>query len=616
MADKMAKAKEKEKEKAEKLINDVEKLIKKVEKQIEDKLTDKPLSKNNPFVVGKEIIPGLPKTLEKFGDKKEEKNWIFYGPPGTGKTFALNKLRSVSYTLNNYEYTSEDFDHENEIKLDFLEKNKFWKLWFKLDESTEITDKIRILYRYLSLPFLRFGIELFIKGHRKTELSADHPQFLDLTKMDIKNANDIIKKYHSEIQNLTPSNYATKNPPLGYSILDNNNISFPIGFNPNYYKSDNITDEIKDVIVEAVEDICNKILKDFTLTLAVVKKIVFHPSYTYEDFVGGIKPDLVQTKSNDQLPPSPPHPPHPPSESSSPNSLTYKYTPGVMLDLIRKAWDKKGVQHYLIIDEFNRGNIAAIFGEFLYLIENDKRSKDKNSGVDYVFLPGGVYPWDDKEKVEPFSEECKIRMPENIFIVGALNTADRSIATMDFAMRRRFNFVKFEPNEELIKGFNWIKPDDKIDADNYLKILFLSLNKSINYKLDADHEIGHYYFMPTPESVKNNTESFLEDLFERKIIPLLEAYCDHDEQTVYRILALTKRIMKETFTLNDGKINFTDEFTTQKIKSFDRLLQNNKLHKKYIYTDYIISTEPSSTVNEPSGKKSEVSLSIPSTLPS
>ena len=74
--------------------------------------------------------------------------------------------------------------------------------------------------------------------------------------------------------------------------------------------------------------------------------------------------------------------------------------------------------------------------------------------------------------------------------------------------------------------------------------------------------------------------------------------------------------MKETFTLNDGKINFTDEFTTQKIKSFDRLLQNNKLHKKYIYTDYIISTEPSSTVNEPSGKKSEVSLSIPSTLPS
>jgi len=185
-------------------------------------------------------------------------------------------------------------------------------------------------------------------------------------------------------------------------------------------------DFVSDILKTDILAVCNSIIDDL---LSHVTKIVFHPSYTYEDFVGGIKPDLVQTKSNDQLPP--------PSESSSPNSLTYKYTRGVMLDLIRKAWGKKGVLHYLIIDEFNRGNIAAIFGEFLYLIENDKRSEEEFSGDNYVFLPGGVYPWNDKEKVEPFSEECKIRMPKNIFIVGALNTADRSIATMDFAMRRR-----------------------------------------------------------------------------------------------------------------------------------------------------------------------------------
>jgi len=319
--------------------------------------------------------------------------------------------------------------------------------------------------------------------------------------------------------------------------------------------------------------ICDKIFASDIHILSVVKKIVFHPSYTYEDFVGGIKPDLVQTKSNDQPPPSPPHPPHSPSESSSPNSLTYKYTRGVMLDLIRKAWDKKGVRHYLIIDEFNRGNIAAIFGEFLYLIENDKRSEQKDSGDNYVFLPGGVYPWDDDEgkEVTPFSDKCKIRMPRNIFIVGALNTADRSIATMDFAMRRRFNFVKFEPNEKLIKGFDWTDKSIKIKADSYLKILFVSLNKSINYKLDADHEIGHYYFMPTPESVKKDTETFLKDLFKQKILPLLEAYCDHDEQAVNRILALTKKIMKkDCLKIVEEKIVFGILLFSQELRTMDR----------------------------------------------
>jgi len=244
-----------------------------------------------------------------------------------------------------------------------------------------------------------------------------------------------------------------------------------------------------------------------------------------------------------------------PSGHSSPNSLTYKYTRGVMLDLIRKAWEKQTVRYYLIIDEFNRGNIAAIFGEFLYLIENDKRSKDKNSGADYVFLPGGVYPWDDKEKVEPFSEECKIRMPENIFIVGALNTADRSIATMDFAMRRRFNFVKFEPNEELITGFKWEKIVD--DLTENVKKLFLSLNRSIKYKLDADHEIGHHYLMPLDDA-KTNTKNFLEDLFERKIIPLLEAYCDHDEQAVKKVLGITILLFNSNKNDDDIKNISTD----------------------------------------------------------
>ena len=113
-----------------------------------------------------------------------------------------------------------------------------------------------------------------------------------------------------------------------------------------------------------------------------------------------------------------------------------------------------------------------------------------------------------------------------------------------------------------------------------LAILFVSLNKSISYKLDADHEIGHYYFMPSPESVKNKTETFLEDLFKQKIISLLEAYCDHDKQAVNRILALTLEIYENPKTIDkvsllkdvnvDEKIKFIKKLSTQELRTLDR----------------------------------------------
>ena len=106
------------------------------------------------------------------------------------------------------------------------------------------------------------------------------------------------------------------------------------------------------------------------------------------------------------------------------------------------------------------------------------------------------------------------------------------------------------------------------------------MNRSVKYKLDADHEIGHYYFMPSPESVKNKTETFLEDLFKQKIISLLEAYCDHDKQAVNRILALTLEIYENPKTINkvsllkdvnvDEKIKFIKKLSTQELRTLDR----------------------------------------------
>jgi len=531
----------------------IKKLIKEIEDLIKEKLKDKTFSNKNPFIDASKpietsiLIDSLPLALKNF-EKKEEKNWIFYGPPGTGKTFALNKILG-----GNTEYVVNPLGVSKTSKIyEFVENLKTSKI-----------NKIKIfhdcLYFFLAKTFNEFGIKIVFHTHSNKANGGSGNEHILFNDKDLDYPSDPQKQFDFGFPFSTVKEYKNQGNDLNkvtrcylprFDELDCEKVLERL-----------LTNDFS--IWPNIEDAMISISKQIISTyLSVVTKIVFHPSYTYEDFIGGIKPDLVQIP----LKGTPPEP----SGPSSPNSLTYKYTPGVMLDLIRKAWGNACIRCYLIIDEFNRGNIAAIFGEFLYLIENDKRSEKKDSGNDYVFLPGGVYPWDDEKEVPPFSEECKIRMPRNIFIVGALNTADRSIATMDFAMRRRFNFVKFKPNEELIKDFNWNENNNiTVNADNYLKFLFVSLNISINYKLDADHEIGHYYLMPAAVEEKNDTIVFLEDLFKQKIVPLLEAYCDHDDQAVNRILALTTKIMKTGCSIEkNGKIKF--EILHHNLKTMDR----------------------------------------------
>ena len=559
----------------------VEKLISDIEEIIKDKLGNKNFSNEYPFVkVNGKINYDLPETLKKFGEK-EERNWIFYGPPGTGKTFALNKISSskLEYVIN-----PDDCNAESPIVM--FVKNNIKENDKAIDNYMKILPYC--LYLFLANPFNKSGVNIVFKSysHPPNGEGGSGPDRTFFLNKDLLNLAFRKDKFELDIFSTLNDDYTYyPNFEKNFDICD-----FLILINEDFVAK--IRDDLIAVCNSIIDDLLSSIIDDL---LSHVTKIVFHPSYTYEDFVGGIKPDLVQTKSNDQLPPTPP--PHPPSGPSSPNSLTYKYTLGVMLDLIGKAWGNEGVRYYLIIDEFNRGNIAAIFGEFLYLIENDKRSEQKDSGDNYVFLPGGVYPWDDDngKEVPPFSEKCKIRMPTNIFIVGALNTADRSIATMDFAMRRRFNFVKFEPNEELITGFTWkCEGESELkDVNINVKKLFLSLNRSIKYKLDADHEIGHHYFMPLDDA-KTNTKNFLEDLFERKIIPLLEAYCDHDEKTVKIILELTNILMRaEPYLISLDNLK---KLSAKQIKSdyWNGFKDSGKKNILELYGDLINLVNPNS----------------------
>jgi len=195
---------------------------------------------------------------------------------------------------------------------------------------------------------------------------------------------------------------------------------------------------------------------------------------------------------------------------------------------LEKTSNKK--PYVLIIDEINRGNISRIFGELITLLEPNKRLGDNCTETHTVRLP--------------YSKKI-FSIPDNLYIIGTMNTADKSLMALDTALRRRFVFEEMQPDSNVLAGI-------KVDKIN-IRTMFEIINKRIQVLLDRDHTIGHSYFLPLkaePTLVK------LEYIFSKQIIPLLQEYFFDDWERIQWVLG--ENVVKKQFE-EDDVINLFDQ---------------------------------------------------------
>lgn len=230
--------------------------------------------------------------------------------------------------------------------------------------------------------------------------------------------------------------------------------------------------------------------------------VTFHQSYGYEEFVEGLRPVLD-------------------NETES-GAIRYEIRSGAFKDLCRRARLAPTQRFAMVIDEINRGNISKIFGELITLIEPDKREGSENEIS--VTLPYSR---------TPFS------VPPNVDIIGTMNTADRSLALLDTALRRRFDFVPVMPDvrDEAgapLFGLRVTVGEQVIDIPRMLSVI----NQRVEALYDRDHCIGHAYFTPLAE-VPDGDERLvvLSQIFSNRIVPLLEEYFFEDWQKIRLVLA-------------------------------------------------------------------------------
>ena len=477
------------------------------------------------------------------------KNTILYGPPGTGKTY-----NTVMYAVA------------------IIENKKLEEI--KKENYTEVIDRYNKYKEDGLIEFTTFhqsyGYEEFIEGikpviHSDEEDETDiqyevvpglFKKFCDIA------GKPILRKEKCDIGiNESPTIWKISLEGSGENstrteCMRNNHIR--IGYDEygreitnlfkgaagrhilNYFINDM---SIGDIVMSCYD--CNTV----DAIGVVTGEYEWHDEYTeYKRLrkvnwiVKGIKENIIKINNGSRL--------------SNPTVYKLRMDLSDVMEIIEKyskntiEVEEKKKNHVFIIDEINRGNISKIFGELITLIEPTKRIGQTEG-----------------QKVRlPYSQKL-FGVPNNVYLIGTMNTADRSIATIDTALRRRFNFKEMLPDSEILDGI--------YVEDISIKDIFIKMNKRITVLFDREHTLGHAYFLPLKDAPTIET---LANIFENSIIPLLQEYFYEDYEKIRMVLGDNQKDSedKQFITIEENDYNDLfgdtdydfDEMSTYKINSF------------------------------------------------
>ena len=509
-------------------------------------------------------------TMGKASKKEFDKNVIFYGPPGTGKTYTTAK-RAVEIC-------------KNESEEDLIDYSEIMKKYNELKEN----NRIEFITFHQS-----YGYEEFIEGIKPVVSnedyeSEDESENKQELKTNIKIENDIkydvvdgiFKKFCDNARKAiieTHDNDDVSPEAIVWKVTVRNNVIKDCFENSRVRIDWNFDDAGAVGFVEEVKKGDIIITTDGSRTrINGIAVVTDDKGYTLDKEKRDTTTRNVKwlAKNIDEN-----------IKNINKEKMLHRRTvarvPNMKVeDIIKLAKEKEPEElskivikenkepYVFIIDEINRGNISKIFGELITLIETTKRA-GKEECISTKL---------------PYSKE-EFTVPDNVYIIGTMNTADRSIALMDTALRRRFKFEEMLPNYDLLKDVFVEDEGVKVNIGAMLKVI----NERIEYIYDREHTIGHAVFLELKE---NNNIDKLENIFKKSVIPLLQEYFYEDYEKIRLILGDNAKDEDEQFIFAEsikpkdvfegdiGDIDIPDKKYIIKHENFRNIMAYKNISKK------------------------------------